>query len=286
VFAVCMLLGCAVAAAGRGTGRPGAARTATGTRPKRICRCIEYHGERPLESRAARRGETPRPSSRGSASLSRRRPRKADWPPKARRRAGVRTTAGRPLLRRRTTRQGPLEGRDDLQGKRIDAPHQSPSAQASPVTDGETGGRHARLRRGRCATTSTARSCGGNRTWAKPRTDLGARLVADPVPRPGPSSGAGRAKRQFLRAVNKKTGEKCLGGTPNRAALTAPNRASWLGSWCTPLVIRVDDHDELIVARTGKPHGFSIRKRVRNFVVRWALGPLAYASPVSMPTGG
>jgi outer membrane protein assembly factor BamB len=88
----------------------------------------------------------------------------------------------------------------------------------------------------------------------------------------------GPGERQFLLAVNKKTGDTVWehqepGG--NRG----DDSARWQGSWCTPLIIHLKDHDELIVGVPEKLKAFDPLTGKE----RWScagLGKLVYSSPV------
>lgn len=65
----------------------------------------------------------------------------------------------------------------------------------------------------------------------------------------------GPGERQFLLAVDKATGNTVWEvNVPGGAYGT--NQSDWLGSWSTPIVIRVNDHDELILGVPNKLKGF------------------------------
>src|SRR5262249_53743527 len=61
----------------------------------------------------------------------------------------------------------------------------------------------------------------------------------------------GPGERQFLLAVNKKTGAKVWQHDEPGGGLKA-----YVGSWTTPIVVRVGDHDELILGVPEKLKGF------------------------------
>jgi outer membrane protein assembly factor BamB len=89
----------------------------------------------------------------------------------------------------------------------------------------------------------------------------------------------GPGQRQFLLALDKMTGEtvwKYKEPEGNRG----DDPARWRGSWCTPLVVHLKDHDELVVGVPGKLKAFD----PKNGKELWScagLGKLVYASPVS-----
>src|SRR5262249_14650322 len=89
----------------------------------------------------------------------------------------------------------------------------------------------------------------------------------------------GPGERQFLLAVHKKTGETVWehnvpGGRYGR------KQEDWLGSWCTPIIVRVDDHEEMIVGVPEKLKGYDPKTGVE----LWScdgLGNLMYTSAVT-----
>ena len=65
---------------------------------------------------------------------------------------------------------------------------------------------------------------------------------------------AGPGERQFLVALNKRTGEKVWqhdepGGASGKSR-------PWIGSWSTPVIVRVGDHEELLLPVPGKLKAF------------------------------
>jgi outer membrane protein assembly factor BamB len=88
----------------------------------------------------------------------------------------------------------------------------------------------------------------------------------------------GPGERQFLLAVNKKTGEKVWekqvpGGDAGKT------QKGWIGSWSTPLIRKVGDHDEMILGVPEKINGYD----PRTGELLWTCqGPskLFYTSPV------
>src|SRR5262249_43446953 len=93
----------------------------------------------------------------------------------------------------------------------------------------------------------------------------------------------GPGERQFLLAVNKKTGEKVWqhdepGGKFGKMT------SEWVGSWSTPIVVKVGDHDELILSVPEKVKGFdpATGKELWSCL---GLGKLVYTSPVCSTDG-
>jgi outer membrane protein assembly factor BamB len=89
----------------------------------------------------------------------------------------------------------------------------------------------------------------------------------------------GPGERQFLLAVDKATGttvweQKVPGGKSGSGGGN-----EWLGSWSTPLAVRVEDHDELIVPVPEKLKGFD-PKTGKELWTCAGLGKLNYTSPV------
>lgn len=89
----------------------------------------------------------------------------------------------------------------------------------------------------------------------------------------------GPGERQFLLAVNKKTGAT-VWETPIPGGKYGKKDEGWLGSWCTPIIIKVDDHDEMIVGVSEKLKGFD-PKTGKELWSCDGLGKLMYTSPVA-----
>ncbi len=90
----------------------------------------------------------------------------------------------------------------------------------------------------------------------------------------------GPGERQFLLAVNKKTGEKVWqtdepGG---KSGLDNDNK-NWIGSWSTPIIVRVGGRDELILSVPFKLKGFD-PKTGKELWSCSGLTRLAYTSPL------
>jgi outer membrane protein assembly factor BamB len=93
----------------------------------------------------------------------------------------------------------------------------------------------------------------------------------------------GPGERQFLLALDKSTGKK-VWKYNEPGGKFGKEQKDWLGSWCTPIIAHVGDHDELIL---GVPH------KVKAFDPKsgkelWScdgMGPLVYASPVCTADG-
>jgi outer membrane protein assembly factor BamB len=95
----------------------------------------------------------------------------------------------------------------------------------------------------------------------------------------------GPGQRQFLLAVDKNTGQKVWqhdepGGDPG----DEKKSATWTGTWTTPLIVRVGDHDELVLGVPDKVKAFDPRTGTE----LWScvgLGKLVYTTPVAMADG-
>jgi outer membrane protein assembly factor BamB len=93
----------------------------------------------------------------------------------------------------------------------------------------------------------------------------------------------GPGERQFLLAVNKHTGETVWQYDEPGGKFGTTNK-EWVGSWSTPLLVRVGDRDELILSVPRLLRGFD----PKSGRVLWScegLGPLVYGSPVCSADG-
>jgi len=93
----------------------------------------------------------------------------------------------------------------------------------------------------------------------------------------------GPGERTFLIAVNKKTGETVWqnnepGGNSGEKK-PGQEKPEWIGSWSTPIVISVDDHEELIVCFPRRVAGLD-PKTGKEFWTCRGLNPLVYTSPL------
>jgi outer membrane protein assembly factor BamB len=88
----------------------------------------------------------------------------------------------------------------------------------------------------------------------------------------------GPGERQFLLAVDKRTG-KTAWEHPEPGGNLGKDPSRWAGSWCTPIVVRVEDHDELILGVPEKVKGFD-PKTGKELWSCSGLGKLVYPSPV------
>jgi outer membrane protein assembly factor BamB len=89
----------------------------------------------------------------------------------------------------------------------------------------------------------------------------------------------GPGERQFLLAVNKTDGKKAW-----QVDVPGGSNKEYIGSWSTPIIARVGDHDELIACLPEKLKGFDPKTGVE----LWSCdgpGKLAYASPVCSADG-
>jgi outer membrane protein assembly factor BamB len=92
----------------------------------------------------------------------------------------------------------------------------------------------------------------------------------------------GPGERQFLLAVDKTTGKTVWqheepGGDYGKGG-------NWLGSWATPIIVRVSNRDELILGVSEKVKAFDPLTGKELWSCR-GLGKLVYTSPVCSPDG-
>src|SRR5262249_17079464 len=88
----------------------------------------------------------------------------------------------------------------------------------------------------------------------------------------------GPGERQFLLAVNKKTGEKVWEHSEAGGADGIKDR-SWVGSWSTPIIVPVSGKDQLVLSVPKKLKGFDPASGKE----LWScdgLGNLVYGSPL------
>jgi outer membrane protein assembly factor BamB len=93
----------------------------------------------------------------------------------------------------------------------------------------------------------------------------------------------GPGERQFMLAVNKTTGatvweHKELGGN------SGTDSKNWLGSWTTPVIAKLPDHDELILCVPEKVKGFDPTTGKELWSCS-GLGKLVYTTPVCTADG-
>ncbi len=94
----------------------------------------------------------------------------------------------------------------------------------------------------------------------------------------------GPGERQFLLAVRKATGETVWQYDVPGGASGSAGPAEWLGSFCTPIIAKVGDHDELILPVPEKLKGID-PKTGKELWSCGGLGKLIYASPVCSADG-
>jgi outer membrane protein assembly factor BamB len=94
----------------------------------------------------------------------------------------------------------------------------------------------------------------------------------------------GPGERQFLLAVQKTSGATVWKHDEPGGKSGAAGPKEWLGSWCTPLIARVGNHDELILSVPKKVKGFD-PKTGKQLWSCGGLGELVYASPVCSADG-
>ena len=94
----------------------------------------------------------------------------------------------------------------------------------------------------------------------------------------------GPGERQFLLAVKKTTGETVWRHDEPGGKSGAAGQKEWLGSWCTPIVAHIGDHDELILGVPKKVKAFDPNTGKELWSCS-GLGDLVYASPVCSADG-
>jgi outer membrane protein assembly factor BamB len=95
---------------------------------------------------------------------------------------------------------------------------------------------------------------------------------------------AGPGERQFLLAVNKKTGKKVWQHNESGGSYGKDGPKDWVGSWSTPVVIDVAGRKELILTVPHKVKGFNPDTGKELWRCD-GLGPLVYTSPVVSKDG-
>jgi outer membrane protein assembly factor BamB len=95
----------------------------------------------------------------------------------------------------------------------------------------------------------------------------------------------GPGERQFLLAVNKRDGQTVWQHDESGGKVGEDKKGeTWVGSWSTPLLARVGDHDELVLGVPYKVKGFDPKTGEE----LWScdgMGPLVYTSPVISADG-
>jgi outer membrane protein assembly factor BamB len=89
----------------------------------------------------------------------------------------------------------------------------------------------------------------------------------------------GPGERQYLLAVNKRTGAEVWRHDEPGGASGLGGNKSWVGSWSTPIIVRVGDHDELVLSVPEKLKGFDPATGKELWSCA-GLGKLVYTSPV------
>ncbi len=198
---------------------------------------------------------------------------KVDWPPKNN--AGPASAHRRAVLCFDRSTGQRLWDRDTIYKEKESTHPTNPFCSASPVTDGE---------RVIASLGSAGLICydfDGKELW---RNDLGklehiwGNASSPILYRDLAIIWCGPGDRQFLRAVNKRTGLQVWEtAVPGGNYGTQSN--DWRGSWSTPLIVRVADHDEMVVAVPEKVKGFDPQTGRELWSCDGA-GKLSYASPV------
>ncbi len=89
----------------------------------------------------------------------------------------------------------------------------------------------------------------------------------------------GPGERQFLLAVDRKDGKDVWRYDEAGGKSGAKGNSEWIGSWSTPIIVKVGDHDELILSVPNKVKGFD-PKSGKELWSCDGLGKLVYTSPL------
>ena len=93
----------------------------------------------------------------------------------------------------------------------------------------------------------------------------------------------GPGERSFLIAIDKKSGKTVWQhdepGGDSGEKKDDQSKPTWVGSWSTPIVIRVDDHEELILSFPSRVASFDPSTGKERWTCR-GLNPLVYTSPL------
>lgn len=93
----------------------------------------------------------------------------------------------------------------------------------------------------------------------------------------------GPGERTFLVAVDKKTGKTIWQadepGGDSGEKKPAQEKAVWIGSWTTPVIAHVEDHDELLMSFPSRVVSFDPMSGKESWSCR-GLNPLVYTSPL------
>jgi outer membrane protein assembly factor BamB len=199
---------------------------------------------------------------------------KTRWPPAG---GGGPAVAGRRSLLCLRRSDGKLLWQKDVLYKEPESTHPTnPFCSASPTTDGE------RVVVSFGSAGMFCYDCDGKELWKK---DLGklehiwGNASSPVLYKELAILWCGPGERQFLLAVNKKTGKEVWrhkepGGVSGLGA-----NKSWVGSWSTPLIARVGSEDQLILSVPEKVKGFDPRTGKELWFCS-GLGKLVYSSPL------
>jgi len=94
----------------------------------------------------------------------------------------------------------------------------------------------------------------------------------------------GPGERQFLIAMNKNTGDRVWQHNEPGGKSGEKGNTEWVGSWSTPIIKKIGDHEELILSVPYKVRSFDPKTGKELW---WCdgLGPLVYTSPVVSDDG-
>jgi outer membrane protein assembly factor BamB len=92
----------------------------------------------------------------------------------------------------------------------------------------------------------------------------------------------GPGERQFILAVNKKTGEKVWEHTEPGGSDGFKKGAPWIGTWCTPIIVKVQGKDQMILSVPKSLKGFDPATGKELWSCA-GMGNLAYTSALYVP---
>jgi outer membrane protein assembly factor BamB len=205
------------------------------------------------------------------------------WPPKVPTEfAGGSSAGGRAISEKRSVMcfrrsDGELVWRQDTVYKEPEITHPTnPFCSASPVTDGE------RVVASHGSAGIVCYDLEGKRLWTY---DVGKLehlwgTASSPILHGDLCiQWCGPGERQFLLAVDKRTGEK-VWETPVPGGDTGITSRKFLGTWATPLIARVGDADQLLFAVPHALHGYDPLTGKRLWSAERMAGNYCYTSPL------
>jgi outer membrane protein assembly factor BamB len=205
---------------------------------------------------------------------------KVDWPPKPP--SGGPASAQRRWLMCFSRSDGKLLWQKETVYKEKESTHSTnPFCSASPVTDGE------RVIVSHGSAGLVCYDFEGKELWRK---DVGklehiwGNASSPIIYHDLAIQWCGPGDRQFLLAVNKKTGEKVWEHSIPGGDYGMAGGDKWLGSWSTPIIVKVGNHDEMILGVPQHLKGFDPRTGAELWTCA-GLGNLVYTSAVCSADG-